>query len=72
MRYITLSPPIADSVRCANITFGDDDLVESDQDFVVVFTPSNDNDVIIGGSVANVTIVDDEGKLYCYVCMWIC
>lgn len=60
-RYIMFSPPITDPIRCVNISFGDDDLVEPDQYFVVVFTPSNDNDVFVDDSVANVTIVDDEG-----------
>ena len=62
MRQITYSPPIADGARCINILFGDDGLVEPDQYLVVVFTPSNNNDMFVGGNVANVTIIDDEGK----------
>ena len=62
MRQITCFPPIADSARCINIFFGDDSLVEPDQYLVVVFTPSNNDDMFVGGNVANVTIIDDEGK----------
>lgn len=62
MRQLTFSPTIVDAVRCVNISFGDDDLVEPDQYFVVIFSPGIDNDVFMGGSVANVTIVDDEGN----------
>jgi hypothetical protein len=61
MRQLVFYPPISDAVRCINISFGDDDLVEQDQFFMIIFTPSNTNDVFVGGNVANVTIVDDEG-----------
>lgn len=58
---IFFSPPVVDPKRCVNISFGDSDFEGSDQFFTVIFTPSNDNDVFVGGSVANVTIIDDEG-----------
>ncbi len=59
---ITYSFPVSDPVRCVNVSFSDDNLVESDETFVVVFYPLDTEDMFVdGNNVANVTIIDDEG-----------
>ncbi len=59
---ITYSPPLSDPVRCVNVSFGDDNLVDSDETFVVIFYPLNTEDMFVdGNNEANVTIIDDEG-----------
>lgn len=40
----------------------DDDLVEADEVFMVLFSPDNANDRFVNGSEATVTITDDESK----------
>ena len=51
--------------RCVTVTFGDDDVIEENEMFVVVLEPLNDNDVFVDGNRVNVTVIDDESK-YCY------
>ena len=62
VQVLTFSPPIEDRSRCVNITFGDDDFVEADERFSVIFEPVNPFDRFPNGNQIDFTIVDDESE----------
>ena len=48
---------------CLNISFGDDELVEADECFVVTFMPVNELDGFVDNeNTVNGTIIDDESE----------
>lgn len=62
VEVLTFSPPVDVFFRCANVTFGDDDLVEAEQRFAVVVRPVNSRDRFPSGNQITFTIVDDDGE----------
>ena len=75
MSQLIFSPPLEDTRRCVNVSFGNDDLVENDFEFAVTFTPANAYDEIEGPNMTRVTVVDEESKNYshdnyCKSCYW--
>ena len=47
---------------CRDVNVTDDMIVEDNETFTITIETSNPNDVIMGPSIAIVTIVDDDGK----------
>ena len=62
-REIIFSPLVADLVKCVNISYGDDNLVETDMRFAVTFSPVHGDDSFEGGNVITITVIDDEGRV---------
>ena len=58
---IPSSTAVGNSV-CHQITIIDDDIVEGDESFIIAISVANANDVINGGDVVTVTILDDDGR----------
>jgi hypothetical protein len=52
--------------RCVNISSVEDDSGASERLITITFIPTNENDVFMNGNVANITIVENEGKLLLY------
>jgi hypothetical protein len=62
-REIIFSPLVAELVKCVNISYGDDNLVEADMHFAVTFNPVHEDDSFEGGNTITITVIDDEGKI---------
>ena len=58
---IPFTTAISNSV-CRDVNVTDDMIVEDNETFTITIETSNPNDVIMGPSIAIVTIVDDDGK----------
>lgn len=58
--------PIGPTESCVQIVLLEDSIVENDEVFSVVLE-STDPDVVLSPTSARVTIVDDDGKRFCYI-----
>ena len=61
-RQLVYTPEIGMLFRTVVILFKDDNFVEGDEKFSVIFSPENALDRFNGTNVVNVTITDDESE----------
>lgn len=54
------STAVINDTMCRNITTVDDVIMEGDEIFIITVVTSNLNDVVIGLSMATVTILDND------------
>ena len=62
VQALSFIPPVTGSFRCLNVSFANDDVVEDQHGFSVIFEPANPNDRFPNGNRINFTIVDDESE----------
>ena len=57
-----LSSDAVGSIFCNEITIVGDDIMEGDEVLTLAVTVANTNDVIVGGNIVTVIILDNDGR----------